>query len=66
MAGPALYDEKAAREQLGGIGRSMLYELLGRGELESVKVGRRRFVPAAAIDAYVARLRAEQNGPSAA
>ena len=29
-----------------GIGRSLLYDAIGRGEVRSVKVGRRRLVPA--------------------
>lgn len=66
MTEAILYAEKQARERLGGLGRTKFYELLAAGELESVQVGRRRFVPAGAIEAYVDRLRAEQNGPSAA
>ena len=47
--------EEAA--QLLGIGRSQLFELIGRSELESVKIGRRRLVPRDAIDSYVQQLR---------
>jgi excisionase family DNA binding protein len=39
-------DQAAAR---AGIGRSLLYGAIGRGQLRSVKVGRRRLVPADAI-----------------
>lgn len=39
--------EEAARR--AGIGRSLAYALIRRGELRSVKVGRRRLVPADAI-----------------
>jgi excisionase family DNA binding protein len=49
--------EEAA--QLLGIGRSQLFELLARAELESVKIGRRRLVPRDALGTYVERLRAE-------
>jgi excisionase family DNA binding protein len=61
-----LYDEKAALAKLGGLGRTTYYELLASGELQSVKIGRRRFVPRESLEQYVARLRAEQNGPTAA
>jgi excisionase family DNA binding protein len=37
-----------------GIGRSATYAELGAGRLRSIKVGRRRLIPAAAIAAYIA------------
>jgi excisionase family DNA binding protein len=40
-----------------GIGRSTLYLLLARGELESVHVGARRLIPADALLDFVERLR---------
>jgi excisionase family DNA binding protein len=43
------------------IGRTQLFDLLRRGEITSVKIGRRRLIPAASLDAYVARLVTEQN-----
>ncbi|TFV67226.1 UNVERIFIED_ORG: DNA-binding protein [Bacillus sp. AZ43] len=39
-----------------GVGRTTMYGLITSGELRTVKIGRRRLVPAAAIEAYVARL----------
>jgi excisionase family DNA binding protein len=42
----------AAAEALG-IGRSALYGELQAGRLRSVKVGRRRLIPAAALAAYI-------------
>jgi len=42
-----------AAERLG-IGRSRLYDELAAGRLRSLKVGRRRLVPASALAAYVA------------
>lgn len=53
-----LKPEDAARSL--GISRSSLYELLSRDEIESIKIGRSRRIPIAAIDSYVARLVAEQ------
>lgn len=44
------------------IGRTHLFDLLRRGEIASVKVGRRRLVLAESLDAYLARLIAEQSG----
>jgi excisionase family DNA binding protein len=41
---------------LGGLGRTKVYELITSGELRTVRIGRRRFVPAAAVEEYVARL----------
>jgi excisionase family DNA binding protein len=46
-----------------GIGKSQTWELIARGELESVKIGRRRLIPHDAIVDYVQRLRAEAAGP---
>lgn len=45
-----------------GVGRSVLYELLGTGRIESVQVGRSRRIPWAALEEYVERLRDEQRG----
>ena len=41
-----------------GCGRTFVYELISSGELETVKLGRLRRVPVAALDALVERLRA--------
>jgi len=37
-----------------GISRATLYAEIGSGRLRTVKVGRRRLIPASAIDAYIA------------
>ncbi|MER7815228.1 helix-turn-helix domain-containing protein [Streptomyces sp. NPDC096153] len=47
--------EEAARRL--GIGRTTCYALIASGELESVKVGSLRRIPADALAVYVARLR---------
>ncbi len=39
-----------------GVGRTTLYELLARGELQAVRIGRSRRVPRQAVDDYVNRL----------
>jgi excisionase family DNA binding protein len=43
-----------------GIGRTTMFALIKSGELDSVRIGRLRRVPADAIDAYTARLQTEQ------
>ncbi|SDK04144.1 helix-turn-helix transcriptional regulator [Nonomuraea jiangxiensis] len=42
-----------------GLSRWQIYNLIRSGELESVKVGRSRRVPVAAVDNFVTRLREE-------
>ena len=56
-----LHDEKAARLRLGGIGRSLFWELIRAGELRSVKIGKRRLVPEQAICEYIAQLERQGN-----
>ncbi|MGH3769600.1 MAG: helix-turn-helix domain-containing protein [Pseudonocardiaceae bacterium] len=48
------------------IGRTAMFDLLRKGEIKSVKIGRRRLIPAASLEAYVGRLVAEQTGSPAA
>jgi tRNA G10 N-methylase Trm11 len=45
-----------AQIMLGDISRSHLYGLIERKEIQKVNVGRRSFVTAESITAYVARL----------
>jgi excisionase family DNA binding protein len=45
-----------AGNALGGVGRTKLFELVATGELRSVKIGRRRFIPVEAVREYVSRL----------
>jgi excisionase family DNA binding protein len=61
-------EEAAKRLRLG---RTLVYRLISSGELESVKVGRLRRVPAECLPEYVATLRHTRSseaadGPSAA
>lgn len=56
-AAPRLHPITAAAARIG-MSRSRLYELLGAGELRSVKVGRRRLIPESAIADYIARVEA--------
>jgi len=44
-----------------GLGRSTVFKLLRTGELESVRIGSARRVPATALELFVTRLHAEQN-----
>ena len=41
------------------VGHSKYYELVGSGELRSVRIGRRRFVTEVAVAEYISRLDAE-------
>lgn len=50
--------------QLLGIGRSLLYELLADGQVESIHVGRLRRIPTDALADYIDRQR--PNGPGIA
>lgn len=50
---------------LVGVGRSTLYELIGSGAIESVRIGTLRRVPARALEEYVDRLREGRGGASA-
>jgi excisionase family DNA binding protein len=48
--------------QLTGLGRSKLYELLGKGQISSVKVGKRRLILVADLRAWLQRLANAQRG----
>lgn len=57
--GRILVPYNEARYALGGLGRTTLYELIERGELERVHIGRRGFVTAKSLASYVNRLTEE-------
>ena len=61
MTEKLLFSIPEAMEALS-LGRSLLVDKLLRGEIGSVKVGRRRLVPRTAIEAYVAELVKDQLG----
>lgn len=56
---PLLYSVEEAARQLG-IGRTFMFHLIATGEIDSLKIGKRRKIPADALAAYVQRLRADQ------
>jgi excisionase family DNA binding protein len=58
MRPPLLYRIEEAAEELG-LSRSRFCELLADEEIESVKIGRSRRIPHAALVAYVDRLSSE-------
>ncbi|TRV75149.1 helix-turn-helix domain-containing protein [Streptomyces sp. 130] len=60
-----LYQVPEAARQLS-LGLTTTKALVASGELRSVKIGHARRVPADAIDEYVRRLDAAQNGDRAA
>ena len=45
------------------VGRTTVYALIKAGDLVTVKVGRRRLVPAEAVDAYIAALTNQRQEP---
>jgi excisionase family DNA binding protein len=55
--GHLLLTVEQAAQRLG-IGRSLMYELLAEGTIESVHVGRLRRIPPDALTAFVTQLRA--------
>lgn len=57
--GQILYSVEEAAGLLG-IGRTFMFHLLATGEIDSLKIGRRRKIPRDAIDGYIERLRTQQ------
>jgi len=57
-AGPVrlLLTVEEAADRLG-IGRTLMYALVKEGDVESVRIGRLRRIPAEALSAYLNRLR---------
>ena len=51
--GPRLIPVKEARQRLGGISPTTFYKLVNDGELRTVKIGSRTFVPASVIDDFI-------------
>jgi hypothetical protein len=54
----AIYPVTEAKQILGGIGTTTIYELMKTGEIERVNIGRRSFVTAKSLVDYLARLSA--------
>lgn len=54
----ALVPIPEARQILGDIGNSMIYELIKRREVTKVKIGRRGFITAESLESYINRLSA--------
>ena len=52
-----LYPSPEARHIIGGIGLTTYHKLINDGELERVHIGRRAFITAESLHAYVNRLR---------
>jgi excisionase family DNA binding protein len=54
-----LYSVEEAADLLG-IGRTFMYHLVSTGEVDSLKIGKRRKIPRDSLNSYVERLRSEQ------
>ena len=48
--------QEAREKWLGGVGRTTVYELIKRGELTQVHIGRRGFITSESLEAYMDRL----------
>ena len=57
--GAILLSAEEAAEVLG-IGRTFVFELVAKGRLESIKIGRRRLIPRDALERLVAEERERQ------
>lgn len=62
---PLLHDISESGRALGGLGRTAVYELVKRGEIQLVKIGRRSFITAESIRAYVDRISGERQSDPA-
>jgi len=51
---PALVSVEDARKYLGNISRAKLYEMIGAGDVRTAKIGGRRMVAVASMDAFIA------------
>lgn len=56
MEVPRMNDWEATASKLGGISRSLVFQLWRTGELASVKVGKRRFSTDKQVAEYISRL----------
>jgi excisionase family DNA binding protein len=61
---PALLDYPAAQAYLD-LGRTKLSELVARGELRPIRIGRSVRFPRLELEEFIERLRAEQRGDEA-
>jgi excisionase family DNA binding protein len=59
--GPLLLTVAQVAEALG-VGRTLVYELIARGELETVHIGRAARVPARSVDGLLLKLQHERAG----
>jgi excisionase family DNA binding protein len=50
---PRAYNPDAFAKVVG-LGRTTVYELIRRGEIRSIKIGRRRLIPAEEVDRLLA------------
>ena len=62
MQTPRLVSMPDSSKLLGGIGRTMLYQLIRRGEVTRVKLGARSFITADSLANYLDRLVVEAGG----
>lgn len=63
---PRLIPVPEARKLLGGIGHTMIYDLINRGDIVRVKIGARAFITSGSLAAYIGRLEATAKAPEGA
>ena len=61
---PLAYRVPAAAELLG-MGKSTVSELIARGDIESIKIGNSRLIPAGVVQAFLARQGGDGDAPAA-
>ena len=57
----AYFTWRSLQQKLGGLGRTRMFHLLQTGELQSVKIGRRRFIPDSSLQQYIEGLKANRH-----
>lgn len=60
-----LYSVEETAYELG-LSRTRIFELIGKGQIDSVKIGRSRRIPRVAVESYISRLVSDQNNGDAA
>lgn len=60
-ARPRLLRERAGRQELGGIGKTLFWSLIKEKKLDVVRIGRRTFVTSESIDRLIENGKPQRN-----
>ncbi|HLK15709.1 MAG TPA: helix-turn-helix domain-containing protein [Fimbriimonadaceae bacterium] len=55
-----LYRVEDAAKEILGVGRTVVYDKIARGEIRSVVIGRLRRIPESALTEYIEKLKRDQ------